>query len=130
ALDKLLNGEANRSAVLMQPVATTAPPTPLVVVSPTAPLTLPVVPPNFNRSISENDFSAYGSFNWRISPSVNLLLGIRYDLFGRPKSRNDQIFFNFFPGPGATPAAQVSTGLLLPLGTTVPPGTLTTTNTD
>jgi len=130
ALDNLVNGTASAFAVAINPLGTTPVTTTPVVTSNGTPITLPVVAPNFNRSVSENDFAAYGSFNWRVSPRVNLLLGARYDLFGRPKSRNNQIFFNFFLGPGATEPAQVANGLLVPLGATVAPGTFTSTSTD
>jgi hypothetical protein len=83
-------------------------------------ITGPLVQPDFNRSISEHDFSLYGSFNWRITPNFNLLLGLRYDFFGRPRSRNDQIFFNFFPGPGATVPAQIASGVLAAPGFVFP----------
>ena len=48
--------------------------------------------------------------------NFNLLLGLRYDFFGNPRSRNDQIFFNFFPGPGTTIPAQIRSGVLGPPG--------------
>ena len=124
ALDNLLLGNASSFSVAINPAASVAglPQTGTVPIG--TPLTLPVVSPDFNRSISEHDFSAYVSYNWRIASRVNLLLGLRYDLFGRPRSRNDQIFFNFFPGAGGTPAAQVQNGVLLAPGTTVATGTL------
>ncbi len=115
ALDNLVNGTASSFSVAINPLAST-PALTTPIIAPGTPLTLPVVPPNFNRSVSEHDFATYGSFNWRVSSSANLLLGVRYDLFGRPRSRNDQFFFNFFPGPGATPGAQVAGGRLLPTG--------------
>ncbi|HEY7182244.1 MAG TPA: TonB-dependent receptor [Blastocatellia bacterium] len=88
ALDNLLLGTASSFAVAVNPTVGPAP----------GVITTPPVSPNFNRSISSNDFSLYGSINWRITPNFNLLLGLRYDFFGRPRSRNDQAFFNFFPG--------------------------------
>src|SRR5262249_46349569 len=59
----------------------------------------------------------YGSFNWRITPKFNLLLGVRYDFFNRPRSRNNQIFFNFFPGPGVNSPTQIANGVLAAPGT-------------
>ncbi|HZF39778.1 MAG TPA: TonB-dependent receptor, partial [Blastocatellia bacterium] len=111
ALDNLVSGTASSFAVAVNP---TIGPTPGVI-------TLPAVAPDFNRSISANDFSLYGSVNWRITPNFNLLLGLRYDFFDRPRSRNDQAFFNFFPntavGGGATGftfPSQIATGVLAP----------------
>jgi hypothetical protein len=119
ALDNLVSGTASSFSVAINPTVGIAP----TAVSPTT-IVGPLVQPDFNRSISEHDFSLYGSFNWRITPNFNLLLGLRYDFFGRPRSRNDQIFFNFFPGPGATPPAQVASGVLAAPGTVTGVGTL------
>jgi hypothetical protein len=112
ALDNLVLGTASSFSTAINPTVGTAidPATGLPVI------TGPLVQPDFNRSISEHDFSLYGSFNWRITPNFNLLLGLRYDFFGNPRSRNDQIFFNFFPGPGATIPAQIASGVLGPPG--------------
>ncbi|HKQ77829.1 MAG TPA: TonB-dependent receptor [Blastocatellia bacterium] len=128
ALDNLVNGTASSFAVAINPIAGSTTATPLTTTPIGTPIALPVVAPNFNRSIRENDFSAYASFNWRVSPRINLLLGLRYDIFGRPRSRNDQIFFNFIPGTvttgtttfvpstGDLTPGQVATGRLLPTG--------------
>jgi len=107
SLDSLLLGTANEFQVAINPFGA----------SPGSVITTPPVVPNFNRSISDNDFSLYGSFNWRVTPNFNLLLGLRYDFFGRPRSRNDQIFFNFFPGAATTVPGQVANGVLAAPGT-------------
>jgi len=91
-------------------------------VAPGGTLTLPVTQPNFNRSISAHDFSLYFNDSWRVSPRVNVVLGLRYDYFGVPRSRNDQIFQNFFLGPGADAFTQVANGVLAAPGATLPPG--------
>lgn len=106
-LDNLLAGTADSFSVAINPAG----------VTPGTVVTLPVVPPNFNRSISDHDFSLYGSFNWRVRPNFNLLLGLRYDFFNRPRSRNDEIFFNFFPGTATTIPGQVTNGVLAAPGT-------------
>jgi Carboxypeptidase regulatory-like domain len=107
ALDSLLLGTANEFQVAINPFGAT----------PGSTITTPPVVPNFNRSISDHDFSLYGSFNWRVRPNFNLLLGARYDFFGRPRARNDQIFFNFFPGAATTVPGQVASGALAAPGT-------------
>src|SRR6266545_2404297 len=108
ALGSLLTGTANSFSVAINPFGAT----------PGSTITTPPVVPNFNRSISDHDFSLYGSFNWRVRPNFNLLLGARYDFFGRPRSRrNDQIFFNFFPGAATTVPGQVASGALAAPGT-------------
>jgi hypothetical protein len=120
ALNNLVLGTASSFSVAINPTVGITPATAA------APATIvgPLVQPDFNRSISSHDFSLYGSFNWRITPNFNLLLGLRYDFFDRPRSRNDQIFFNFFPGTGTTPAAQVASGVLAPPGTVTSAGSL------
>src|SRR5262245_2610645 len=107
ALNSLLLGTANEFQTAINPFGA----------FPGSTIPLPVVTPNFNRSISDHDFSLYGSFNWRVTPNFNLLLGLRYDFFGRPRSRNNEVFFNFFPGAGTTVPAQVASGLLAAPGT-------------
>jgi carboxypeptidase family protein len=92
ALDSLVSGTANSFTVAINPA---------VGALPGGAVTLPAVSPDFNRGISAHDFSLYGTTNWRITPNFNLLLGLRYDFFDRPRSRFDQSFFNFFPGTGA-----------------------------
>src|SRR5262245_31775143 len=104
ALDGLLAGAADSFSVAINPFG--------ALPSPSSTITLPPVVPDFNRSISSHDFSLYGSFNWRVRPNFNLLLGLRYDNFDRPRSRNDQIFFNFFPGAATTVPGQVASGVL------------------
>src|SRR5262245_13460908 len=108
ALDSLVLGTANQFQVAINPFGAS----PGSTITPAS-----LVVPNFNRSISDNDFSLYGSFNWRVTPNFNLLLGLRYDFFGRPRSRNDQIFFNFFPGAATTVPGQVASGALAAPGT-------------
>jgi hypothetical protein len=105
ALDNFVLGTADQFQVAVNPASGAAP---------AGLIGVPNVAPNFNRSISDHDFSLYGSFNWRITPNFNLLLGLRYDFFNRPRFRNDEIFNNFFLGPGATVPIQVANGQLLP----------------
>jgi hypothetical protein len=105
ALNNLVLGTASEFQVAVNPLAAG--------VAPAGLINLPNVFPDFNRSVSEHDFSLYGSFNWRITPNFNLLLGLRYDFFGGPRSRNDQVFFNFFPS-GGTGVASITNGQLLP----------------
>ncbi len=106
ALDNLLSGVADSFSTAINPTVGIDPTTGAIVG--------PLVQPDFNRSLSAHDFALYGSFNWRITPNVNLLLGARYDFFDRPRSRNDQVFFNFFPALGPDIVTNVANGLLLP----------------
>ncbi len=76
------------------------------------PLALPVSAPNFNRSLSSYDFSLYFSDIWRATPRLSVLMGIRYDYFDRPRSRNGQVFTNYFLGPGSSVFDQVANGQL------------------
>jgi hypothetical protein len=112
ALDNLVNGDATSFSTAINPTVNTV----IDPITGIASLAATPVQPDFNRSISSHDFSLYGSFNWRITPNINLLLGARYDFFDRPRSRNDQVFFNFFPGPGTDAGARIANGLLAPTG--------------
>jgi hypothetical protein len=112
ALDALVAGVATSFSSAIDPTVG-------IVTDPTTGISsvadpLALVQPDFNRSISSHDFSLYGSFNWRITPNINLLLGARYDFFDRPRSRNDQTFFNFFTGSGTDAGARLANGQLLP----------------
>ncbi|MGH9768303.1 MAG: TonB-dependent receptor domain-containing protein, partial [Blastocatellia bacterium] len=95
-----------------------------LVVDPTVVGSPPILP-DFNRSLSAHDFSLYFSDIWRVSPSISVLLGLRYDYFGVPRSRNDQIFLNFFPGVGSDIFTNVANGMLAAPGTTLIDGTVT-----
>src|SRR5262249_29251705 len=114
ALDALVAGSASTFSTAFNPLGAV----------PGGLITTPVTAPDFSRSISAHDFSLYFSDSWRISPRVNLVLGLRYDFFNRPRSRNDEIFFNFFPGPGTDLPTQISTGTLAAPGTVLPPGSV------
>jgi hypothetical protein len=112
ALDSLVLGTATSFSAAINPTVNT-------VIDPTTGIATfadTPVQPDFNRSLSGHDFSFYGSFNWRITPNVNLLLGLRYDLFDRPSSRNDRAFFNFFPGAGTDAGIRIANGVLAPTG--------------
>lgn len=112
ALDFLVGGVSSTFSTAINPFG----------VAPGGTVTLPVVQPDFNRSISAHDFSAYISDIWRVSPRVSVLLGLRWDYFGVPRSRNDQIFSNYFLGPGADVFTQVANGVFVPPGAPLPPG--------
>jgi hypothetical protein len=116
ALDNFVLGTASSFSVAINPAASGA--------VPGGPITLPVTSPNFNRSVSEHDFALYFNDSWRITPRVNLVLGLRYDFFGAPKARNGAVFQNFFLGPGSTLPTQVSTGILATPNTVLPNGTI------
>lgn len=111
ALDNLVLGTASSFTTAVDPLGAL----------PGQGIVTPVLPPDFSRSISSNDFMLYGSFNWRVTPNFNLLFGLRYDFFGRPNFRNNGDFFNFFPGPGASTAEQIANGSLAPTGAVIGP---------
>jgi len=60
-----------------------------------------------HRHIVENSVGFYAQDDWKIKPRLTLTFGLRYDLFGNIRDRNNQAA-NFFPGRGLV---QVGHGL-------------------
>jgi hypothetical protein len=112
ALDFLVGGAASTFSTAINPFGAV----------PGGTITLPVVQPDFNRSISAHDVSAYISDIWRVSPRVSVLLGLRWDYFAVPRSRNDQIFLNYYLGPGSDDFTQVANGVFVAPDTPLAPG--------
>ncbi len=76
-------------------------------------VTLPVSAPNFNSATREHDFALYFNDNWRATSRLNFNIGLRYDYFGRPRSRNSVIPAGFVLGTGTSPFEQVATGTVV-----------------
>ena len=116
ALNSLVSGTAGEFTVAFNPTGVVTPATatsPALVTSPV------LVPPDFSRSIREHDFALYASDIWRVGPRLSVLLGLRYDFFGTPRSRNNLVFNNFFLGPGPDFGTQVANGVLAAPNTSV-----------
>jgi hypothetical protein len=112
ALNNFVLGQASTFSSAINPFGAT----------PGGTIALPVTAPNFNRSVSAHDFSAYFNDSWRINQRVNVVLGLRYDFFDVPRSRNGSIFQNFYLGPGSDIFNQVATGVQAAPNTPLPPG--------
>ena len=71
---------------------------------------LPVGPPDFTRSNRYNEWAAYVNDSFRITPSLVLNLGVRYEYYGVQHNKNPELDSNFYFGPGATLQEQIRNG--------------------
>ena len=106
ALNNLVSGQASTFQTAINPFGAT----------PGQTVTLPVVQPNFNRSLSAHDFSVYFSHSLRALPRLNVTWGLRYDFFDTPRRRDGAVFNSFFVGSGDNIFTQVSNGTVLSAG--------------
>lgn len=106
ALNNLVLGQASTFQTALNPFGATSGQT----------VELPVVQPNFNRSLSAHDFSVYFSHSLRALPRLNVTWGLRYDFFDTPRRRDGAVFNSFFVGSGDNIFTQVSNGAVLPVG--------------
>lgn len=106
ALNNLVLGQVSTFATAINPLG----------LLPGQTIARPVTQPNFNRSISAHDFAFYVSDSWRLRPRVTVNVGLRYDFFGVPRSRNGQIVSNFFLSEDADVFTAVRNGRLLTTG--------------
>ncbi len=69
---------------------------------------LPVGPPSFSRSNRYTELAGYVNDSWRISPRVNINLGLRYEYYGVQHNAQDPALdANFYYGDGATFAERI-----------------------
>ncbi len=74
-------------------------------------ISLPVAQPSFSGSAySTNDFAFYFNDSWHAHPRINFNIGLRYDYFGRARSRASQFQSVFFPGNGTNVFEQIQNG--------------------
>jgi hypothetical protein len=72
---------------------------------------LPVAQPSFSGSSnSTHDFALYFNDSWRAHPRINFNIGLRYDYFGRVRSRTGQLQSGFFTGAGTNIFQQIQSG--------------------
>lgn len=114
ALNNLLAGQLSTFQVAFNPQG----------LLPGQSLTLPVAQPNFNRSLSAHDFSAYFGHSLRALPRVNVFWGLRYDYFDSPRSRRGQVLSSFFAGDGANVFESIRNGGVFTSGRGLDNGTL------
>ena len=65
-------------------------------------MTLPVGPPDFTRSNRYNEGALYAQDTWKISRTVSLNLGLRYEYYGTQHNKNGQLDSNYYLGSGST----------------------------
>jgi len=80
------------------------------VVTPDCTLTLPVGPPQFDRSNAVHEAALYIQDSWKLAAHFTLNFGIRWEYFGPQASRKESLDSNFFFGPGANLQIQSGTG--------------------
>jgi hypothetical protein len=100
ALNNLLMGQASTFATTINPGFA----------QPGETIPLPVKPASFGRSAGIHDFALYFNDSWRISPRLNLNLGVRYDFFSVPNSLDMRIQSNFFFGKGVNFFEHIANG--------------------
>lgn len=76
-------------------------------------LTLPVSPPDFTRSNRYNDFGLYFNDSFRVSPRLNLNLGVRYEYFGVQHNVDPNKDSNFYFGLGSSIQERIRNGRVL-----------------
>lgn len=67
-------------------------------------ITLPVGPPNFERSNRYHEGAVYFQDSWKFSPRLTFNLGVRWEYFGVQHNINPNLDSNFYPanaGPGS-----------------------------
>jgi hypothetical protein len=89
-----------------------APATPggVAVVNAACTVNLPVSQPNFSRSNLYNEFALYIQDTWKVTRTVSLNLGMRYEYFGTQHNKNPKLDSNFYLGTGAGIMDQVVSG--------------------
>ena len=69
--------------------------------TPACTVTLPVGPPDFERSNRYHEGAAYFQDSWKVSKRVTLNLGLRWEYFGVQHNVNPNLDSNFYPAGGA-----------------------------
>ena len=99
ALSNFLSGTTVRHQVAVDPQGQV----------PGGTVTLPVKAPNFRRTNLYNEFAIYGMDSWRVTPTLTLNLGVRYEYYGVQKSQQG-LDSNFYFGTGSNIFQQIRNG--------------------
>ncbi|MHB1865573.1 MAG: outer membrane beta-barrel protein [Candidatus Saccharimonadales bacterium] len=67
-------------------------------------------PANYEYAMTTG--GAFAEDTWKVSKTLTLNYGIRYDNFGNAYPVNGTVLSNFHPGPGATFADRIATGIM------------------
>lgn len=78
--------------------------------TPSCTVNLPVGQPSFSRSNRYHEFALYFNDSWKITPRLNLNLGVRYEYFGVQHNKNPYLDSNFYPALGGTEVQQIARG--------------------
>ncbi|HEV2708432.1 MAG TPA: TonB-dependent receptor [Pyrinomonadaceae bacterium] len=81
-------------------------------IAPGGAVTLPVQPPSFSRSNRYNEFAVYFNDSWRITPRLNVNLGMRYEYYGVQHNKDPELDSNFYFGAGANEIDRTINGSL------------------
>ncbi|MDP9039093.1 MAG: carboxypeptidase-like regulatory domain-containing protein [Acidobacteriota bacterium] len=76
-------------------------------------ITLPATSPSFARSDRYHDWAAYVNDIFKVTPSLSLSYGVRYEYFGVQHNNNPNLDANFYYGTGSNLFAQVRSGSVL-----------------
>jgi len=82
-------------------------------VTPDCSVTLPVGPPSFSRSNRYNEFAYYAQDSYRVTRTVTLNLGLRWEYFGVQHNKNPKLDSNFYLGSGSTIFDQLRKGQVM-----------------
>lgn len=92
-------------------------------------VSLPVSQPDFTRSNRYHEWALYLNDSFRMTPNLNLSLGLRYEYYGVQKNKNQELDSNFYFGPGGTLQEQIRNGSVQIAGNS-PVGALWKTDTN
>ncbi len=76
-------------------------------------ITLPATAPSFARSDRFHDWAVYGQDQYKLTPTLTVNYGLRYEYYGVQHNNNQNLDSNFYYGSGSSTPAQVRSGSVL-----------------
>jgi hypothetical protein len=83
------------------------------VITPACTINLPVTSPKFSRSNRYKDYAVYTGDTYRMTPTVTLNAGLRWEVYGPQHSNTPLQDSNFFLGSGSNYFQQIANGKVL-----------------